>query len=367
VNQVRSFVKEVSKRGRRFRLAGALWLAGGLAFAPLASQGGGAAGGALDRAALVVRQPERAVLLGAAQTGARIVAVGERGIVILSEDGGQRWRQVPVPASVTLTAVRFADKDHGWVLGHGGTVLGTSDGGQSWKRLLDGRQLAQVMRAAAKASGDAAALKSAERLVTDGPDKPLLDLVVFDARRVLVVGAYGIALFTQDGGTTWQSWRARLDNPKELHLYAVRQRGDRIVIAGEQGLVLQSTNGGASFQRIATPYAGSFFTLELPDDKAIVVAGLRGNAWRSANAGANWSQMASPVPVSITASAIGADGKVLFANQAGMVLGLADGALRPLNPAPLAPLNFLLPLDRSRVLALSVQGVQRIDYRNAAQ
>jgi photosystem II stability/assembly factor-like uncharacterized protein len=321
---------------------------------------------ALDRPALAVRSPERAVLLGAARAGTRIVAVGERGLVIVSDDQAQHWKQVGVPVSTTLTAVRFADKDHGYVLGHGGTVLGTSDGGQSWKRLLDGRQLAQVMLAAAKASGDAAALKSADRLVTDGPDKPLLDLLVFDAKHVLVIGAYGLALSSEDGGATWSSWRARLDNPKELHLYAIRQRGDRIVIAGEQGLVLQSTDRGATFKRIATPYAGSFFTVELPDDKAIVVAGLRGNAWRSPDAGANWSRIASPVPVAITASAIGAEGEVLFANQAGMVLGLADSALKPLNPAPMPPLNFVLPLDRSRLLALSVQGVQRIDYRISA-
>jgi photosystem II stability/assembly factor-like uncharacterized protein len=194
----------------------------------------------------------------------------------------------------------------------------------------------------------------------------LLDLIVFDAKRVLVVGAYGLALSSEDGGATWSSWRARLDNPKELHLYAIRQRGDRIVIAGEQGLVLQSTDRGATFKRITTPYAGSFFTVELPDDKAIVVAGLRGNAWRSPDAGANWSRIPSPLPVAITASAIGADGNLLFANQAGMVLTLADSALRPLNPAPLPPLNFVLPLERSRVLALSVQGVQRIDYRITA-
>lgn len=348
-------------------LLGALWLAGGLAVAPQASQAAEAVSGALERAALMIRQPDRAVLLAAAQTGARIVAVGERGVVIVSDDEAQHWKQVSVPVSVTLTAVRFADNDHGYVLGHGGTVLGTSDGGQSWKRLLDGRQLAQVMLAAAKASGDAAALKSADRLVADGPDKPLLDLLVFDAKRVLVIGAYGIALFSEDGGVTWHSWRARLDNPKELHLYAIRQRGDRIVIAGEQGLVLQSTDRGATFKRIATPYAGSFFTAELPDDKAIVVAGLRGNAWRSADVGASWSRIASPVPASITASAIGAEGDVLFGNQAGMVLGLADGALKPLTSTLLAPLNFVLPLDRSHALALSVQGVQRIDYRIAPQ
>jgi photosystem II stability/assembly factor-like uncharacterized protein len=310
-----------------------------------------------------VRQPERAVLLGAAHAGPRIVAVGERGIVALSDDGGKQWRQASVPVSVTLTAVRFADKDRGYALGHGGTVLATADGGQTWSRRLDGRQLAQLLLAAAQSSGDAAALKSGQRLVAEGPDKPLFDLLVFDARRVLVVGAYGLALFTQDGGATWATWSARLENPKELHLYAVRQRGQRIVIAGEQGLVLHSVDGGQSFKRLSTPYGGSYFTAELPEDQAIVLAGLRGNVWRSTDDGASWTQVASPVPVSITASAPGPNGQPLFANQAGMVLRLAGGTLQPLSAGALPPLNFLLPLDGARVLALTVQGVQRVDLR----
>jgi photosystem II stability/assembly factor-like uncharacterized protein len=338
-------------------------LLGAFALLPLGAGAQGAAQPALERPALMVRHPERAVLLGAARAGARVIAVGERGIAVFSGDEGQHWQQARVPVSVTLTAVRFADPKHGYAIGHAGTVLTTSDGGESWKRVLDGRQLAQVLLAAAKASGDAAALKSADRLVADGADKPLLDLLVFDAKRVLVVGAYGIALFTDDAGATWNTWRARLDNPKELHLYAIQQRGNRIVIAGEQGLVLQSQDGGASFKRLTTPYAGSYFTAALPDDKSMLVAGLRGNAWRSADAGVTWTRIPSPGPVSITASAIGAAGELLFANQAGFVLVLADGALKPLNAAPLPPLNFVLPLERSRVLALSVQGAQRVDFR----
>jgi photosystem II stability/assembly factor-like uncharacterized protein len=356
-------MKEVLTRRRGSRLARALWLAGGIACAPVAGQGAGAASGALERAAVIVRQPERALLLAAAQAGRRIVAVGERGIVALSDDGGQQWRQATVPVSVTLTAVRFADQDRGYALGHSGTVLATADGGQTWSRRLDGRQLAQLLLVAAQASGDAAALKSAQRLVADGPDKPLFDLLVFDAKRVLVIGAYGLALHTQDGGATWASWSARLENPKELHLYAARQRGNRIVIAGEQGLLLQSVDAGQSFKRLSTPYAGSFFTAELPDDQAIVVAGLRGNVWRSSDAGASWMQVASPVPVSITASAAGIDGQPLFANQAGMILRLAGGTLQPLRTGALPPLNSLLPLDGARVLALTVQGAQRVDLR----
>lgn len=351
------------KQGRRRCLA---WLASamaGAAAAPAFSAPAAVVGDALGRPALTTRNAERSVLLAADRAGSRLVAVGERGIVVLSDDQGERWRQAPTPLSVTLTAVRFANASRGYALGHGGAVLATDDGGQGWKQRLDGRQIAQLLLAQAKASGDGAAVASAERMVADGADKPLLDLVLFDAQRLLVVGAYGVALASGDGGATWESWRARLDNPKELHLYAARQRGSRIVIAGEQGLVLLSEDGGRGFKRLTLPYSGSFFTAELPDDQTIVVAGLRGNAWRSTNAGTTWQQLASPVPVSITGSALDAAGRVLFVNQAGMVLGLQGDELQPLGGAPLPPLNAILALADGQALALSVQGVQRVNLQ----
>lgn len=317
-------------------------------------------GPALDRPAQIVRAPERAVLLAAAAVGPHWVAVGERGIVVRSEDGGGHWTQVPAPVSVTLTAVRFADAQHGIAVGHGGTVLVTENGGMRWERRLDGRRIAELLLADAQARGDAAAQKAAEQLRADGPDKPLLDVLLLGPQRALVVGAYGLALATEDSGKTWAPWSARLDNPKALHLYAVRQRGSRIVIAGEQGLALKSEDGGRSFQALATPYKGSFFTAELPDDREIVLAGLRGNVWRSTDGGHDWQALAAPMPVSLVASQIAADGTLLLANQAGFVLARRGDALVPLNRAPLPPLNGLAAAPDGTVLALSIQGAMPV-------
>jgi photosystem II stability/assembly factor-like uncharacterized protein len=316
---------------------------------------------AWDRPAVMGRTPERSVLLGAARAGARLVAIGERGVVVVSDDHGKRWVQSPTPVSATLTAVRFADSQHGYIVGHAGTVLATADGGGTWTRKLDGRRIAGIELEAAKASGDPVQVKSAERLVADGPDKPLLDVLVFGAQHALVVGAYGLALETRDGGINWTSWRARLPNPKELHLYTVRKREDSIVIAGERGLVLQSNDGGSTFRRIVTPYAGSFFTSEVRATGEIVLAGLRGNVWRSNDHGATWTQLVSPMPVTITGTTLRADGMLLFANQAGRVLGVDGGALKLLHTPALPPLTGLVAIDDGRLLALSVQGVQFLE------
>jgi photosystem II stability/assembly factor-like uncharacterized protein len=329
-----------------------------------AAAGAGAAlalppvGDALQRPALAVKAPQRAVLLAAAQAGARTVAVGERGIVALSDDRGATWRQAPCPVSVTLTMVRFADDRHGVAVGHGGTVLTTEDAGATWRLRLDGRRLAEIARAAATTP---AAQQEAERLLADGPDKPFLDVLQWDARRLLAVGAYGLAFYSDDGGERWTPWMDRLPNPKALHWYVARRAGDTVLLAGEQGLLARSVDGGRSFQPMNSPYPGSWFAGELRADGQTVLAGLRGNVWRSTDGGAPWTPLASPVPATITATAVDAKGGLLLASQAGVVLRLQGDALVPLKAPPVPMPSALLPLQGGPLLTLGVAGVVPLD------
>lgn len=317
---------------------------------------------ALDRPAIIVQRAAQSMLLGMAQAGKRLVAVGERGVVVVSDGDADKWRQVATPVSVTLTAVRFADDQHGYAVGHSGTVLFTANGGDTWTSVLDGRQAARISLAAAQASGNAAALRDAERQVADGADKPLLDLLVFDAKRVLVIGAYGMAYSTTDGGKSWNTLAERLDNPRGLHLYAIRQHGERILVSGEQGLVRLSRDGGQTFTPIKTPYDGSFFTAELPSAEEIVVAGLRGNLLRSHDGGASWKQTTTSDAASITGSLRRADGSLVLVNQAGMVLTENKGALVALNRTPLPSLTGIFANPEGSLLALSVQGIASLPH-----
>ncbi|ROZ75051.1 hypothetical protein EEB15_16895 [Ramlibacter sp. WS9] len=330
---------------------------------------------ALGQPALKARAPQRAVLLSAAQAGQRIVAVGERGIVVLSDDGGHRWRQArSVPVAVTLTAMRFVDPKLGWTVGHGGVVLHTADGGETWTRLIDGAALARIALEAAQerlrqAPQDATAmrqLQAAQQLLEQGADKPLLDLWFADASHGFVVGAYGLLFETADGGRNWKSAMERLDNPKGLHLYAIRGRGTSIVLAGEQGLLARSDDGGRSFRNLPSPYTGSWFTLGLWPDGRLLAAGLRGNAFVSADQGQSWQRLDSPAPVSFVAALPLASGGVLLANQAGQVLSAsAGGALTALNSAPVPGLADVLALDNGDFLVVGAAGVSRVAAASA--
>jgi photosystem II stability/assembly factor-like uncharacterized protein len=314
------------------------------------------------RPALAVKAPQRAVLLAAAQAGARTVAVGERGIVALSDDLGASWRQAPSPVSVTLTMVRFADEKNGVAVGHGGTVLTTADAGASWHLRLDGRRLAELAKAAATTP---AAQQDAERLLADGPDKPFLDVLQWDAKRLLAVGAYGLAFHSADGGESWTPWMDRLPNPKALHWYVARRAGNTLLLAGEQGLLAHSNDGGQTFQTMNSPYKGSWFAGELRADGQTVLAGLRGNVWRSTDGGTQWAQLASPVPATITAMAVAPDGGLLLASQAGVVLRLQGDALVPLKAPPAPMPSALLALQGGPLLTFGVAGVVAVEPKGA--
>lgn len=343
-------------RRRAFLALGALALAAtGVRTEPASA---GAVAPSLRRPALQVHGGEHAVLLAAAAAGRRLVAVGERGLVLISDDQGVSWRQSLAPTGVTLTAVCFADERHGVAAGHCGVVLVSADAGETWRIVLDGTRAAAVALEAARAAPGEAALRNAERLASEGADKPLLDVLAGGASDAITVGAYGLAFATADQGRHWTSWIERLDNPKALHCCAVRRRGDTIVVVGEQGLLRRSADAGRTFTRVETPYKGSFFVVELPAEHDIVVAGLRGNAWCSRDDGSTWTRIAAPGDASITASLLMPDGSVLLGNQQGAVLRLAGDRLDSIGPGVPPPINALACADGRNVIALTAMGAR---------
>ena len=320
---------------------------------------------AIDRPAIPVRHPDKAVLLGAALCGDTVLVVGERGVIVLSMDLGRTWHQAAqVPTSTTLTAVQCQGASGALAVGHGAVVLATSDGGEHWSRQIDGRKVAQQRLAGAQARQpeDAKDLADAQRWVTEGPDKPLLDVVVGAGGSALAVGAYNLILESVDGGKNWRSIAERLDNPKQLHLHVVARHGDVVVIAGEQGLIFRSEDGGKHFMRLNSPYSGSWYALALLDDKTMILGGLRGQAWWTRDAGANWLPVKGLPPVSVVSARVIEKETVMLQNQIGQLFRTSlDGTLVvPLGPPNSAPSNGMLPLPGGNVLALTVQGIGRV-------
>ncbi|MCP8467546.1 YCF48-related protein [Pseudomonas sp. ZM23] len=336
------------------------WLLAACCAVPAAHAGNGV--DVLAQPAVHGPQALHAVLQDVARAGERLVAVGERGVVLLSDDSGMTWRQATaVPVSVGLTAVQFIDARTGWAVGHAGVVLRSDDGGEHWTLQLDGKRAAALEQRAAEASDDAARVASAQRLVADGADKPLLALSFADARHGLVVGAYGLALSTADGGRSWQSAMERLPNRRGLHLYALARRGSDLYVAGEQGLLLRSRDDGAHFDALQGPYDGSYFAAAVLPGGRLLVGGLRGTLFASDDAGESFQPLANPIPASINGIRV-ADGQLLLASQAGMLLrsGLDHFAVQALPVSDGLPLTAAITAADGATVAVGMAGARRL-------
>lgn len=255
---------------------------------------------------LAIRVPLNALALA----GSRLVVAGQRGHILYSGDG-KTWVQAEVPLGADLNALHFPTPQLGWAVGHEGAVLHSTDGGATWQRQLDGRQIGALL---AKHSGQAA---------DAGADKPLLDVWFEDDKKGWAVGAFNLILRTEDGGKTWASWTDRTDNPKGLHLYAVRPAGSTVFIVGEQGLVLKLDRQKQRFVNVPLPYPGTLFGV-VGNDRMVLVFGLRGNALRSTDGGASWTKVETGVEAGLSSGIVRANGSVLLVSQAGHVLLSTD-------------------------------------------
>lgn len=228
--------------------------------------------------------------------GGRLIGVGERGNIFLSDDRGASWRSATTPSAATLTAVRFVDARHAVAVGHDAVILRSADAGDNWQ------------------------------LVQSDPEaeEPLLSLW-FDADgRGFAVGAYGRFVETTDGGTSWTE-RELAANPEGLHLNAVARVADAVyLIAGEAGTLLRSDDGGQAWTALSSPYAGSFFGVQVLADGAVLAYGMRGHVFRSTDRGDNWVEIDSGAHASLFGGRVLADGRVVLVGQAGLVLVSAD-------------------------------------------
>ncbi|WP_334190397.1 WD40/YVTN/BNR-like repeat-containing protein [Noviherbaspirillum sp.] len=330
----------------------------------------------LERPASISARASDSVLLAVRRTGRRLLTVGERGIVLFSDDDALSWRQARVPVSATLTSIHFATEKKGWSVGHSGVVLHTDDGGASWVRQLDGHQATRSMLESAQkdaiAHDDAKArrqLRDAQRLLREGPDKPFFDVAFIDEKRGFVVGAYGLFFATQDGGKTWFPWQAHIENATDRHLYGIKAFGESVYIAGEAGLLYRSTDAGQTFVELETPYQGSWFGVIPLSKEHIVVYGLRGNAYWSHDGGRHWSKIDTGTTASLTTGMALSDGSIVMATQAGEALRSTDqgrsfNALAITQPFPF----FSVAQAANGDLVLSgARGLSRISLQQVRQ
>jgi photosystem II stability/assembly factor-like uncharacterized protein len=183
---------------------------------------------------------DRIVLMDIAQAGNRIIAVGERGFTLVSDDGGRTWKGSPTAVNRQLTGLAFRDDKVGVAVGHGGSFVRTEDGGTTWSSIA----------------------------VDEAGEDSLLGVTHLGGDHFIAYGAFGLYFDSQDAGKTWQR-RTVLSEDFDRHISQVIAVGSSLLLVAESGTLARSDDGGATWVALTSPYQGSYFgpRCELAEDR----------------------------------------------------------------------------------------------------
>ena len=241
-------------------------------------------------------KPGRIVLIDIAAAGERLVAVGERGFALLSDDAGQTWRARETPVTRTLTGVAFRDAKVGVAVGHGASVIRTEDGGENWTRIP----------------------------LSEAEPESLLGVASLGGERFAAYGAFGMYFDTADAGRTWER-RTVLAEDFEWHISKVFTVGETLFMVAESGTLARSDDAGETWTAIDSPYVGSYFGGVATGEGAVIAFGMRGNVFRSTDLGASWQKIELGTTTSLNGGRVLADGRILLVGNSGLLALSRDG------------------------------------------
>lgn len=298
-------------------------------------------------------------LLDITVAGTRVIAVGDRGHVLTSDDKGETWTQQNVPARQMLISVDFADSQNGWAVGHDSIILRTRDGGESWETQNFDAETGQ----------------------------PLYGVLALSDSDAWAVGSFGKFFRTTDGGENWEAQEVGITEPG-VHLISITQLpSGTLVVVGEAGMVAYSTDNGDNWNLGQTAYAGSYFGVLPMGNNGVMLYGLRGTARSAADVSAlpemdpwdldafsiqsewtdeelaaiGYQNVAVPAATAVFGGAITYDGNYVMVGQNGSLYKGTPGKTELTSvPSPTnKSLNSVVALD-DRLIAVGLAGVQVI-------
>lgn len=238
--------------------------------------------------------------------------VGSQENIVHTSDGGQTWVTQRAPTRThPLDSVHFADALHGVAVGGGGTVLYTNDGGQTWSQPANDYRTASLKIFALDASHVWSANANGEILYsTDGglrwsksnlfsqaTNSDVTDVTFtsnLNGWATVGGGAPGFVFRTTDGGRIWENAGAQ----SSQSLNAIATAGDQTIVAvggeGSTGVILRSTNNGATWSAITPPTTNKVFNdVHFVSASVGWIVGNSGVILRSTDGGATWATQTS--------------------------------------------------------------------------
>jgi photosystem II stability/assembly factor-like uncharacterized protein len=248
-----------------------------------------------------------------------------------TSDAGAHWFAAPLPGSANDFS--FVDAQTGWACGTGGKIWKTADNGGTWTEQSSGTLGDLYGIAMASSSvGWVVGINGIVRATADGGGKwtsqtsgtqsSLRAVHAFDAQSALAVGDGGTILLASIGGSTWTP----VASGTGQHLQAVAFSGSAGWAVGNTGVVLRSTDLGHTFQPTPSGTQAGLFGVAAPDASTMYAVGAGGTIIKTVNGGTAFTNFSSSVTTSTLndiAWATGTTGVVV--GDGGLILLTQDG------------------------------------------
>ncbi|MEH6579071.1 MAG: YCF48-related protein [Amphritea sp.] len=302
----------------------------------------------LESEVLPMASAAQSLLLDIARAGDRLVAVGERGHILYSDDQGSNWTLSQVPVRSQLNAVFFADDQLGWAVGEDAVILHTSDGGLSWQKQFDARD---------------ADLKG-----------PLLDIYFISATEGLAIGVFNKLYHTQNGGKSWEIWQEHADNLDEWHLFSMASPAPGVIyVTSESGLLFLSQDGGNSFIQQQTDHDGSFhgvLAMRGADGlDRLLLSGVGGKLFISPDSGNSWRELDSHTEAGLSGGSWLPDGSALIVGADGVMLRISPdlSSVEKFQRDNGLPLSNVITTENDGLVLVGLGGIQTLQVGEVTQ
>ncbi|MDI9599890.1 MAG: YCF48-related protein [Acidobacteriota bacterium] len=192
-----------------------------------------------------------------------LLAVGDHGLLLESDDGGTTWQRREWNIDATLNAVAFANASTGVIVGDHGLVLRTTNGGANW--LLTFPSTTQDLR----------------------------DVCFANALQGWAVGSGGVVLYTDNAGSSWETQTTPVNKLLRSVHFSDASHGWAV---GSEGTIIATSQGGAPWTQQASGTTRDLF------DVCSETTGSTTNLWvvgtwtirRTTNGGTTWSPVTLP-------------------------------------------------------------------------
>jgi photosystem II stability/assembly factor-like uncharacterized protein len=223
----------------------------------------------------------------------RGIIAGNSGRFYLTEDGWDNVTSVSEPTFNNLTSIFFVNDTLGWAGSESGKIVHTTDGGATWTVQISGTTNAiMALSFPDELHGFAVATGYVALRTVDGganwepmvlpADVSLRAVHFFDVLNGIGVGIGGVIVHTSDGGDTW----VQASSPTANSLLGLHVRGNVVLALGTYGVVLRSTNSGASFTLQQLDYQDLLGAWLNAEGLGLLVGDAR--VYRTTDMGAGW-------------------------------------------------------------------------------